>query len=227
MSTTYVIAATGLAFEARLVQKHGEVKVCCGYGAQMAVALATAIGPGCAGIVSFGIAGGLDPQLRAGTHIVASSVIGANGVRTALPTDERWATRLLRAHPQAVHAPILGLDTPATDPAEKVRLFRQTGAAAVDMESHIAAAVGLQHGLPVAVLRVVADPARQRLPQAALTGMRQDGSFDTVAMLQALWRRPAEIPGIPAIARNTYVARAALARALNGLSSGFGLFDLG
>ncbi len=227
MSTPYVIAATGLAFEARLAQCQGGVKVCCGHGAPMAVALATAVGPGCAGIVSFGIAGGLDPQLRPGTQIVASSVIGANGVRTALPTDGRWSARLLQARAQAVHAPILGIDAPAADPAEKIRLFRQTGAAAADMESHIAAAVAMEHGLPLAVLRVVADPARQHIPQAAIAGMRPDGSLDAFAVMHALWRRPSEIAGMPGIARNAYIARAALARALNGLSRGFGLLDLG
>lgn len=226
MSEPYVIAATGLAFEERLARGRGAVKVCCGHGAQMAVALATAVGSGCAGIISFGIAGGLDPQLRAGTHIVASSVIGANGVRTALPTDERWTALLLQAHPQAVHAPVLGVDAPVADPAEKIRLFRQTGAAAADTESHIAAAAAMQHGLPLAVLRVVAGPAGQRVPHDALCGKRPDGSLDAVGVLQALWRRPADIAAMPGVARNTCVARTALARALGGLGRGFGLLDL-
>ena len=150
-------------------------KVCCGRGTHMAVALATATGTGCAGIISFGIAGGLDPQLRAGAVIVASSVIGANGVKMALPADERWSQRLLRALPQARHAPVLGVDVAVTEPADKIKLFRQTGAAVADMESHIAASVAASHGLPFAVLRVVSDPAGQRIPQAALAGMREDG----------------------------------------------------
>jgi adenosylhomocysteine nucleosidase len=227
MSKPFVLVAVGLDFEARLALGHGDVKVCCGRHTQMAVALATAVGPGCSGIVSFGIAGGLDPELRTGHHIVASSVIGTNGVRTALPTDERWAQHLLRTRPQAVHAPILGVDRPVTHPEDKVRLFRQTGAAAVDMESHIAASVAMRHGLPFAVLRVVADPAEQRVPHAALHGMRPDGSLDAIGVLQALCRRPADIAGMPRVAHNTYRARAALGRALTGLGRGFGLLDLG
>jgi adenosylhomocysteine nucleosidase len=225
MSEPFVIVATGLDFEAKLALAAGEVKVCCGRGTQMAVALATAIGPGCAGIISFGIAGGLDPQLRTGTHIVASSVIGANGVRIALPTDERWSQILLQSRPQAVHAPMLGIDAPVTEPAEKIALFRQTGAAAVDMESHIAASIAATHDLPFAVLRVVADPASQRIPQAALCGMRADGSLDAMAVLRALWRQPGAIANMPSVARNAWVARAALARARHGLGRGFGLPD--
>jgi hopanoid-associated phosphorylase len=227
MSEPFVVVATGLVFEAELALGDSDVKVCCGRGSQMAVALATAVGPGCRGIISFGIAGGLDPQLRTGTCIVASSVIGANGVRSALPTDARWSEILLQSRPDAVHAPVLGIDAAVTEPKDKLRLFRQTGAAAVDMESHIAASIADSHGLPFAVLRVVADPARQRVPQAALCGMRADGSLDALAVLRALWRRPGDIAGMPSVARNAWVARAALARARHGLGRGFGLPDLG
>jgi hopanoid-associated phosphorylase len=223
----FVIVAVGLDFEARLALADSKAKVCCGRGSEMAVALATAIAPGCGGIISFGIAGGLDPQLRPGTDVVASSVIGANGVRTALPTDDHWSRILLRARPNAVHAPVLGVDAPVTEPRDKLSLFQQTGAAAVDMESHIAASVAASHGLPFAVLRVVADPARQRIPLAALCGMRPDGSLDALAVLRALWRRPADIVRMPGVARNAWAARGALARARHGLGGGFGLHDFG
>jgi hopanoid-associated phosphorylase len=223
----FVVVAVGLGFEARLALTDSEARVCCGRGSEMAVALATAIGPGCAGIISFGIAGGLDPQIRTGTDIVASSVIGANGVRIALPTDEHWSQILLRSRPHAVHAPVLGVDAAVTEPKDKLRLFRQTGAAAVDMESHIAASVATSHGLPFTVLRVVADPARQRIPQAALHGMRPDGSLDAMAVVRALWRRPRDIAAMPRVARNAWRARSALTRARHGLGLGFGLHDLG
>jgi len=42
-----------------------------------------------------------------------------------------------------------------------------TGAIAVDMESHVVAAVGAAHGLPVAAMRVVTDPAERTLPADA------------------------------------------------------------
>jgi adenosylhomocysteine nucleosidase len=224
MSQPFVIAAVGLDFEAQIARRAGDVKVCCGHGSRMAAALAPAVGPDCAGIISFGIAAGLDPGLRSGTHIVASAVIGADGT---LPTNERWARRLLDARPRAVHAPMLGVDAAVTEPGDKLQLFRQTGAAALDMESHVAAAVAASHGLPFAVLRVVADSAHQRVPLAALSGMRADGSLDALALLRALWRRPGDIAGLPNVARNTFVARAALARVRHGLGPGFGLPDFG
>lgn len=227
MNNPFVIVAAGLDFEARLARALDGVKTCCGHGSSMAVELATAIAPGCRGIVSFGIAGGLDPRLRTGTAIVASSVIGANGVRGALPTDEAWSQALLRERPGAINAPLLGVDQPVTEPADKQRLFRQTGAAAIDMESHIAAAVAAEHGLPFAVMRVVADGAGQRVPLAALSGIRDDGSLDALAVMRALLRRPTDMARLPGVARNAWVARGVLARLRHDLGRGFGLPDLG
>jgi adenosylhomocysteine nucleosidase len=198
--------------------------VCRGRGAVMAEALAAAIELGCSGIISFGIAGGLDPSLRAGAHVVASSVIGTNG---AMPTDAHWSQLLLKARPDAVHAPILGVDEPVAGPIGKMRKFHRTGAVAVDMESHIAADVAASKGLPFAVFRVIADPAHQRVPRAALHGMRADGTLDALAVMRAMLRAPAEIAGLVAVARHTAVARLALNRAHRGLGRGFGLADFG
>jgi len=227
MSAPFVLLATGLAFEARLVRATAQTRVCCGRGPQMAVALATAAGPGCRGILSFGIAGGLDPQLRPGAIVVASSVIGANGVKGALPTDERWSRRLLPACPDALQAPVLGVDAAVTEPADKRRLFMQTGAAAADMESHIAASIAASQGLPFAVLRVIADPATRRVPQAALAGMREDGTTDAAGVLRALMKTPGDLLDLPGVAFNAFIAKTALARAGRHLAPGFGLADLG
>ena len=134
-------------------------------------------------------------------------MIGANGVKMALPADEGWSQRLLRALPQARHAPVLGVDVPATEPADKIKLFRQTGAAVADMESHIAASVAASHGLPFAVLRVVSDPAGQRIPQAALAGMREDGSTDAMGVLRALMQTPGDLFDLPGVAFDAYVAK--------------------
>jgi len=219
-----VVVAVGLDFEERLALGVGHAKVCRGRGPTMAAALAAAIAPGCSGIMSFGIAGGLDPKLRAGAHVVASSVLGENG---ALATDPRWSQALLKARPDAVHAPILGVDQPVMGRIAKLRRFHRTGAVAVDMESHIAAEVAVRHGLPFAVFRVVADPAHQVVPRAALHGMRADGTLDRLAVIRAMLRAPAEIAAIVAVARHTAVARLALTRAHRNLARGFGLADFG
>lgn len=219
-----MVVAVGLDFEERLALGVGYARVCRGRGSVMAEALAAAIEAGCSGVISFGIAGGLDPKLRTGTHVVASSVIGTRG---AFATDVRWSQVLIKARPDAVHAPILGVDEPIVGPIGKLRKFRKTGAVAVDMESHIAAEVATAHGLPFAVFRVVADPAHQKVPRAAIHGIRADGTLDALAVMRAMLRAPAEIAGLVAVARHTAVARLALTRAHRNLARGFGLADFG
>jgi len=48
--------------------------------------------------------------------------------------------------------------------AAKRALYLKTGALAVDMESHIVAGVAAAHGLPVAAIRVITDPALRAVP---------------------------------------------------------------
>jgi len=219
-SPSFVVAAAGLVFEARIAGRLPAVRACCGRGSGFTAALEVAAGAGCGGIVSFGIAGGLDPALRPGALLIAANVIGPAGRFAA---DIAWSHAFAQALPAAILAPLLSLDVAAIDPAAKAQLFRDTGAAGVDMESHIAAGVAARRGLPFAALRAVADPADRRVPQAAIAGLRADGRSDALAVLKSLLRNPGELGGLVGVARNAATARAALARAARRLGKGFGL----
>jgi nucleoside phosphorylase len=61
--------------------------------------------------------------------------------------------------------------------AGKRALRAETGALAVDMESHVAARVAARRGLPFAVVRVISDSADEALPPAAQIGMKPDGAW--------------------------------------------------
>jgi hopanoid-associated phosphorylase len=220
----FVAVIVGLAFEARIARSAPSARVFCGRGLEVTGALSAALGPDCGGIISFGVAGGLDPSLRPGAQLVASAVV-RNGV--SIPTDEGWSRSLLRAHPDAIHAPIASVEEAVTDPFGKGRLFESTGAAAVDMESHIAADLATKHGLPLAVLRVVADPATRHVPHSAMQGMRPDGRTDGLAVLRSLMRRPSEIAGMVRVARDAWVARLALERSPQYLARSFAVADAG
>ena len=77
----HFVAVTGLAFEARIAAGPGVRVICSGDGRNLAAKLTAAIADarehvqGCPGIISFGVAGGLAPQLRPGTCVVGSAVI--------------------------------------------------------------------------------------------------------------------------------------------------------
>src|SRR5262249_56612196 len=81
-----IIAVTSLAREAFIARGHGVTVVCCP-SSRLGSALSSAIVPGVSGIISFGIAGGLDPDLVAGDWVVASA--GRNG-NHAIATDSNW-----------------------------------------------------------------------------------------------------------------------------------------
>ena len=125
---------------------------------------------GCPGIISFGVAGGLAPHLRPGTCVVGSAVISGS---SRMPISREWSQKLLQTIPDSVSGALLGVPAPIADPDQKRALYLKTGAIAVDMESHIVAAVGLAHEVPVAAIRVITDPAKRALPVSAVAAMRR------------------------------------------------------
>ena len=105
----------------------------------MSDALRRAVRQGAAGIISFGIAGGLDPALKSGSCIVGSAVsLGRERWRT----DLAWSKRLLAALPRAQFGEVTGIDHPAATVEHKRLLHSMTGAAAVDMAPRHARMIG-------------------------------------------------------------------------------------
>ena len=218
-----VIAFVGMAFEARIAAGPGVLVVCRSAGSQLAKVAESAVRQGYRGMLSFGVAGGLASHLRAGDWVVASSVRESETVRS---TDPAWSRRLLNMIDDAVHAPIIGVDEPISQPAAKRELHRATGAAAVDMESHIMARVAAAHRLAFAAVRVVVDPAHRQVPPAALLAMRPDGRADVSAILRDVMTRPSQLKPLARIAVDAFAARSAMHRVRRLLGPHFGLVDL-
>jgi len=218
-----IIVATGMDFEARLAEKQGGVRAVYGQNRhRYRDQLHAHARAGARGILSFGTAGGLMPALKPGDIVVATAVLTADG---PFETDARWTQSLLNALPHAYAMPVYGSDTPIMSALEKEALQSSTGAAAVDMESQVAAAVAADYGLPFAVLRVVIDPAERAVPLSAMAGVREDGTTDAFAVLRSLVRRPADIPAIVRLAGDSGKAKQALTDCGQALGPFFGLLD--
>lgn len=212
MFQPFVLVVVGLAFEARIAGTSRGTTICCRRGDAAARAMKESLdNPACRGVISFGIAGGLNRQMRSGTHVIASEVITSEG---SVRTHEGWSRTLLNSCTDAVHAPILGTDEVVIEPHQKHDLFARTGAVAVDTESHITALMARERGLPFTCLRIVADPAHRRVPKAAISGLRPDGRAYPAGVIRELIRRPHETPALLAIAHDTWRARRVLARAI-------------
>jgi adenosylhomocysteine nucleosidase len=213
----------GLAAEARLLPDPAAAR-CAAGDARRAEALArTLAAAGAPALVSFGMAGGLDLALSPGAIVLADAVILPDGA--AIATDAEWrarARRLLGSESPLTEAPILGSDAVLLGPDAKADQTRRTGAAAVDMESHGVARAAAALGLPLLVLRAIADPASARLPSIVAHAMRPDGRVRASAVIAAALSAPGEIADLVRLARFALAARRSLRRAVDRLGPRLG-----
>jgi hopanoid-associated phosphorylase len=219
-----VLVVCGLKVEARIARGPG-VRTIAGGGnsAALADSIEREIANGIAGIVSFGIAGALISTLRPGALIVAKSTIFEGEI---LEAHEAWSASLMRSLPHALGESLAGSDRIVADRQNKERLHRETGAAAVDMESHIGARAAAKHGLPFVALRAISDPLDRVMPPAALIAMRDRGGIDLAAVLGSIAKSPRQMPQLIAIAHDTGRALGALGRGRRLLGARLGYADL-
>lgn len=173
---------TGMRAEAALLR--AMPLVACA-GAEPEVAARALLAAGATRLLSFGLAGGLDPALAPGTLVLATAIIDGD---SRYPTDGAWADTL--ALPGAVRAALLGETKPLATPAAKAAAFVASGAVAVDMESGAVARVAASAGVPVLALRAIADPAGRAVPGAALRIIDGQGRIRLRAALAAMLLHP-------------------------------------
>jgi adenosylhomocysteine nucleosidase len=179
-----VIAVTGLSWEARIA---GDIAIISD-GLRTPAEVRAAVGM-CEGIISFGVCGGLAPDLLRGQWVIGSSVVFED---ECYDTDKGWSERLIAAFSGAKYARIAGVDSPIAEPVERARFRARTGAVASDMESHIVARIASAHKLPFTTCRLVLNPAHRRLPPAALLNLRR-GWPDLIAIFQSIMRQPHQV----------------------------------
>nr|WP_255575131.1 nucleoside phosphorylase [Caldovatus aquaticus] len=202
------MVVVGLRREAALLPE-GVAVVCTGGDPRRAARLLAARG-GAGAVLSFGLAGALDPALGPGTLLAATEIRSACGA--VHPADPAWSARLA-AVTGARRGPLAGAGAVAATPEAKRALRAATGALAVDLESEPAAAFAAARGVPFAALRAVADTAAEPIPPAALAGVAPDGRAAPLGVLCALARRPGDLADLLRLARRSRAALAALARA--------------
>ena len=201
-----LLVAAGLLREARILAAPGWHVLAGGGDAAVLEARLEAMAPRAAAILSMGIAGALSPLLRPGDWVVPSTVNGT-------ATDTAWQHAIAGALGVIPCGLLLGRDAMVAEAEAKAALHTETGAAAVDMESHIAARVAARHGKPFAVARVISDAAHHTLPPAARLGMRADGSMNLPAVLASLAR---DLTQLPALIRTGWHAEKAFRALLRG-----------
>jgi nucleoside phosphorylase len=151
-------------------------------------------------LLSIGLAGALDPSLAPAKLLVPTLIVCG---QERFETSAALAARLGFVRDTSA---LVGSNHVVASPAAKAQLFRATGAAAVDMESHRVTRVALARGLSFLVIRVIADAADRAIPSAAAGAVREDGSVDVAGTMRRLAMRPWQLPAILALGRDSATA---------------------
>ncbi len=216
---TSVLCTTGLLAEARIARAAGFSTVVGGGDRDRTAALVESAVRQATCLVSFGIAGGLAPELRAGDVVISTEVV-SDCERWQAEDSFRTRVAGLACGIGAIEGPVLGTSRIMASTEEKRRTWLETGALAVDLESDVVARIAGAAGIPFVVVRTIADTAYRALPPAALIPLAKDGTPKLARVLASVLRRPRQVAALFGLARETRSALAALvlpARALHGL----------
>jgi hopanoid-associated phosphorylase len=199
-----VLIVTGLVQEAKIAAGPGMTVICSSSDPVQLRSLLADFDPATIrGVISFGVAGGLDPDLKSGAVVVATEVVAGNSRWSAseVLSDELIAGAGV-GRQKVFRGGLVGVEKVVTGQAGKAALRSEFGAAAVDMESHIAAEFAAMAGLPFAALRVVSDPAHRALPEIATTAIKPNGDVDLRKVLRGIARNPLVIRALVSTGRD-------------------------
>ncbi|MDE2404925.1 MAG: phosphorylase [Sphingomonadales bacterium] len=206
-----ILVVTGTRREAQTIAGPGVVTLAGGGSRARLLAELDRLVPQSCGVLSYGMAGALDPGLRLGDWVVGTAITGdwqgacdgAFGIALA----QRLRTGRRLPAQGAIHA----CDRLIASAAEKAELHAATGAIATDMESHIAAAAAARHGLRFTVLRCISDEAAADLPPAIAVAMKPGGGLAPGRILWSLLTRPGQLPALLRTTRRFKAAYGTLA----------------
>ncbi|HXH82139.1 MAG TPA: hypothetical protein VNN07_04330, partial [Candidatus Tectomicrobia bacterium] len=134
----------------------GRVRVVCVGVAAARIERALPVDSGSTLVVSAGVCGALDPSLPVGALVVPETVAGTSG--------ERWIAAAMP--PLTARGTLLAVSEVVETAAAKSRLWMESGALALDMESGEICRWAAAVGVPAGVVRGVSDAADRGVPGA-------------------------------------------------------------
>ncbi|HEX3603363.1 MAG TPA: hypothetical protein VHU43_04675 [Steroidobacteraceae bacterium] len=189
----------------------GSLLAVSGIGRAAAEAAAGAlVEAGVSALITFGMAGGLDPALKAGSVVLPRELISPEGRRyLACASWREWVAAAVSPLRAVSEGNLLTSARAIDTPAEKAAAFHETGAAAVDMESAAVAEVAAKHNLPFIAARVIVDTAADRLPRAVVAASRA-GRVQFGRLLLGVLLAPGEIAGLIRLTQRYRIAMRSL-----------------
>lgn len=148
-----------------------------------------ALAAGADALISFGSAGGIDPQVHCGSIWLTADIVGgADPAPGSSSLREIFAQKLSALEPGCGR--IVQCDSVLHTVVQKSLLFQSSHAQAADMESAAIARVASVHQCPFVALRVVLDEASVAMPGALVDACDEYGVVQPLKMARVLITRP-------------------------------------
>jgi adenosylhomocysteine nucleosidase len=154
-------------------------------------------------VLTCGFAGGLRPDLAAGTIVFSAD------------KETGWEPALLAA--DALPARFHCVERVATTAEQKRALRQATGADAVDMESQVICAVCREQNVPSAIVRVILDTADTELPLDFNQFLTADEQLDIPKLTRTILMSPGKVPALLRLQKEGKAAAEKLGQVLAGL----------
>jgi hopanoid-associated phosphorylase len=160
-------------------------------------------------LMSFGVAGALDPKLRPGDLVLPESIYSGR----LLPVSLTWRDRVqerLPSHLRIIGGKLATSKKVLTSLIAKREFAETTGAFAVDLESGAIAEVAESSDMPFLAIRAISDPIEFSPPLALLDTVNPDGSANLSQILSLLLQRSVTLSTLLQLARDVRTARSTL-----------------
>ena len=211
---------TGLPFERDIVLRVGRR---CGWADAAPLVESAGIGgpeadhiiqkmadSGVSGVISFGLAGALDPDLSSGDLVLADRAVDPAGVEYRVAAS--WRVRLgieFGSKERIVSGALFSGPEMISSREEKAALRQRSAAVAADMETAAIAAVSARLGLAFVAIRAISDPAAFSLPSAVMASAGGE-KVNLGRLALDVIRRPLQTGDLIRLGRHTRRACAAL-----------------
>lgn len=206
---------SALPFEGRFLTAHGFLVHVSGVGAECAAHGARyLIDQGAKALISWGIAGGLEPTLRTGCIVIPDKIIDLKS--NVYTTDEYLKKQIkqkLQLHLPSYHGPLLQTDQVITSVQEKKNLFKKYQAHAIDMESAAIAGAAKEANLSFTAIRVIIDSAHMSLPHWLPHSFNDKNKLHAGRFISGMCRYPLTWHALMKLVFNSIAARRSLKKA--------------
>lgn len=152
---------------------------------------------GARGLVSWGCAASVSPDLGPGALCLPEEVLDARGERQpAWPAWHKRAQDTLAQFSSPSTGLLLSVEHMLATVADKKAVAARFHAVAIDMESAAVAAVACERNVPFLAVRAIADPLDMVLPAAVLHATDANGTVHVSRLIRHTLLNPREVPGL-------------------------------